>query len=113
MTSTMTTPTNTDLSIARTKRLGAAALATTIIAAMAGLCMLAIDPTAGSTIEALLGITAAVAGLLTAALVIGAVIYAHTAGLWNRLPINWRYVAWTLLAIGVARTIWSQVSNLS
>ena len=113
MTSTMTTPTDTDPAVARTKRLGIAALATTTIAAVAGLCMLAIDPAAGSTVEAFLGITAAVSGLLTAALVIGAVIYAHATGLWNRLPINWRYVVWALLALGIARTIWSQVSNLS
>ena len=113
MTTTMTNPTDTDLAVARTKRIGVAALATTTIAAVAGLCMLAIDPTAGSTIEAVLGFVAAVSGLLTAALVIGAVVYAHAKGLWSRLSVNWRYAVWALLAIGIARTIWSQVSNLS
>ena len=114
MTTTMTNPTNdTDLAVARTKRIGVAALATTTIAAIAGVCVLVLDPAAGSIVEAVLGITAAVAGLLTAALVIGAVVYAHAKGLWSRLPINWRYVVWALLAIGIARTIWSQVAQLS
>lgn len=113
MTATMANPTDTDLAVARTKRIGLAALATTTIAAVAGLCLLALDPTAGSTTEAILGLVAAVSGLLTAALVIGAVVYAQAKGLWSRLPINWRYVIWALLAVGIARTIWSQVSNLS
>jgi hypothetical protein len=108
-----TDPAGTDLAVARTKRIGVVALATATVAALAGLCMLVFDPAAGSTIEAILGFTAAVSGLLTAALLVGAVIHAHVTGLWGRLPINWRYVVWVLLAIGVARTIWSQVSNLS
>jgi len=112
MNSTMTKAADTDLALARTKRIGMAALATTMVAVVAGLCMLVVDPAAGSTVEAILGIGAAVSGLLTAVLVIGAVIYAHVAGLWDRLAINWRYVVWALLAIGVARTIWSQLANL-
>lgn len=113
MNSTMTKPADTDLALGRTKRIGMAALACTTVAAVAGLCLLAIDPAAGSTTEAILGITAAVSGLLTGALVIGMVVYAHITGLWNRVPVNWRYVVWALLAVGIARTIWSQVSNLS
>jgi hypothetical protein len=115
MTITLTNQTDansTDLAVVRTKRIGLAALATTTIAAVAGLCLPLADPAAGSTLEAIFGFTAAVSGLLTAALVVVACIYASVKGLWSRLAVNWPYVVWAFLAIGIARTIWSQVSNL-
>lgn len=113
MTSTITRPNDADRAVDRTWRIGLAAAASAAVALLAGLCMLVADPAAGSTVEATLGFTAALSGLLTAALVFVAVVHASVNGLWSRLPINWRYVVWALLAVGIARTIWSQVSNLS
>ena len=102
----------TDRAAARAKRIVLAAIVATATASMAGLALLALDPTAGSTAEGVLGLTAAVSGLATAGLVIGAAIYAQAHGLWGRLPISGRAVLWALLAVGIARTIWSQVSHL-
>lgn len=112
MTNTISNPTTTTDPATRVKRLVLAALTTTAVAALAGVGMLVFDPDAGSTLEGILGITAAVAGLLTAALAVAAVVTATATGLWSRLPLNWRYVVWALLAVGIARTIWSQVSHL-
>lgn len=109
---TATATQESDRATTRALQLVAAAIVTTAIAAAAGLSLLAIDPGDGSAVEGTLGITAAVSGLATAALVIAAAVQAQVHGLWKRVPISGRAVLWALIALGIARTIWSQVSHL-
>ena len=96
----------------RAVQIVAAAILTTLIAVGAGVALLAFDPADGSTSEGVLGITAAVSGLATAALVIAAFVYAQAKGLWSRVPTGARAVLWVLIAIGVARTAWNLVSQV-
>lgn len=87
-----------------------AAAATVSVAVLAGVGLLIVDPTAGSTTEAALGFAAAISGLTTAALVIAAVIYAHVRNLWTIAPSWIRYAVLVLVAIGVIRSIVSALS---
>jgi len=113
MTTTAVTITNpTNAALGRAKRLGVAALVTTTVAILAGLTLIAIEPAEGSTLEGSLGFVAAVSGLATAVLAISAVVYAEAKGLWTRFPITGRGVLWAFLAVGIVRTVWSQVSHL-
>ena len=82
-----------------------AAAVTTTMAALAGIGFLVTDPAAGSTSEAVLAIAAAVSGLATAALVIGAVIYAQSRNLWQFAPAWIRIAVLGLVAVGVIRSI--------
>lgn len=102
-----TDPTSTpDRSAVRTvTAILAAAAVTATVAAMAGLGFLLVDPVSGSTTEAVFGFTAAVSGLLTAALAIGAVIYAQIRNLWRFAPAWIRIAALGLVAVAVARSI--------
>lgn len=77
---------------------------------LAGLALLLLDPAAGSTTEAALGVTAAVSGLATGALVLAAVIYAQVKNLWGSAPTWTRYALLGLVAVGVARSIFSAVN---
>ena len=103
---------NPDRAATRIRRILIAAGATTLTAALAGLTLLALEPTEGSTTEAVLGFTAAVSGLTTGALVIAAAIYASVAGLWTRVPIRIRYVLWAALAASIAHNLWTQLQHL-
>ncbi len=82
-----------------------AAAVTTTVAVTAGLGLLPVDPVSGSTTEAVFGVTAAVAGLLTAALAIGAVIYAQIRNLWRFVPAWIRVAVFGFVAVGVVRSI--------
>ena len=80
------------------KTLVGLAIVTALAAAAAGLVLLIADPASGSTMEATLGITAAVAGLSTAALAITVLIYAQVKNLWKNVPTWIRTAAWVVLA---------------
>ncbi len=82
-----------------------AALSALAVAAVAGITMLILDPTPESTTEAVLGFTAAISGLATAALVIGSMIYAQIHNLWHLVP-NWiRFAILGIVAIGLIRSV--------
>ena len=87
------------------------AVASLTIAVVAGLLLVIIDPDAGSDAEATLGITAAISGLATGLLVITALIYAQVKNLWRYVPMAIRVVLWVLIAVGIAATLWNQVSQ--
>lgn len=88
--------------------IGLAALAVSIAS---GLLLLAIDPDAGSSTEAALGLTAAIGGLATGVLAIAALIYAQVKNLWKLAPTPLRVMLWALIAVGVAATLWNLVSQ--
>lgn len=69
-----------------------------LTAAVAGLVLVIANPDSGSTMESTLGITAAVAGLSTAAFAIAALIYAQVKNLWEIVPVWIRTTAWVILA---------------
>jgi hypothetical protein len=82
------------------------------VAAIAGLVLLVAEPDAGSGLEGTLAIAAVVGGLSAAGFTIAAAIYAQVKGLWALAPKPIRYVLWTLIAIGVAMTLWNWGTNL-
>ena len=82
-----------------------------LVAACAGVLLLIIDPANESTTEGVLGITAAIAGLSTGALVIAAFIYAQVKNLWGVAPLKVRAVLWAFIAAGVAVTVWNLVAQ--
>ena len=86
------------------------AIAAVLIAIASGVILLIAEPASGSTAESALGITAAISGLATAVLVIGAAIYAQVKDLWRYAPTWIRVAAWVLIAIGLARTVWSWIT---
>ena len=88
------------------------AVAGAVVAAIAGLVLLVAEPDAGSGLEGTLAIAAAVGGLSAAGFSIAAAIYAQVKGLWTLAPKPIRYVLWTLIAIGVAMTLWNWGTNL-
>ena len=92
--------------------IAASAAATTLVAAFAGIVLLIAEPASGSSAEAALGILAAAAGLLTAALVIAGCIHASVRGIWHRLPIGGRALLWIVLAIAVANSLVSQLRHV-
>ncbi len=81
------------------------------LAVAAGLLILVLDPDAGSTTEATLGITAAISGLATAVLVIAALIYAQVKNLWKYVPIPIRVVMWVSFGVGIEITPWNLISQ--
>ena len=81
-----------------------------LVAAGAGLLMLLAEPESGSDFEAVLGFTAAISGLLTAAFVIAAAIYAQVKNLWRYVPMWIRVIAWIVILIGIASTLWNWVT---
>jgi LuxR family maltose regulon positive regulatory protein len=98
-----------DRSIRRLKVILSLAALACAIAALAGLIFLVVDPASGSTTEAVIGFTAAIAGLSTGALLIGAVIYAQSRNLWHLAPGWVRWVVVALVAAGVVRSIVSWI----
>ena len=90
-----------------------AALGAVVIAALAGLAMLVAEPEAGSTTEAALGITAAIAGLSTAVFVIAGLIYTQVKNLWRFMPTWLRVAAWIVIGIGVAITLMNWLQQAS
>jgi len=95
------------------KTLGGLAILAALIAAAAGVVLLIADPDSGSTLESTLGLTAAVAGLSTAALAIGTLIYAQVKNLWQYVP-NWiRATTWAVLAAAAVFTIIRSITQTS
>lgn len=94
------------------KTLGVGALVTTLIAAVAGLVLLITEPQSGSSMEAALGVTAALAGLATAALAISAAIYAQVRNLWQYVPTWLRVIAWAFILYGIAMTLWNLIDQI-
>lgn len=94
------------------KTLAGTALLAVLVAAGAGLILLAATPESGSTAESVLSITAAAAGLSTAVLAISAAIYAQAKGLWKYVPTWLRVIAWAFIAYGIAMTIWNLIDQL-
>lgn len=69
------------------------------IAAAAGVALWIADPADGTAPDEVLGLMAAVSGLLTGALFGAAAIYAQVKNLWRFAPMWFRYTAWAVLAI--------------
>lgn len=89
------------------------AVASTLVAALAGVVVLVASPDPGSTAEATLGITAAVAGLATAGLVIAAFIYAQVKNLWQYAPTWLRIAFWVVAAYAIASTVWNWITQIT
>lgn len=92
------------------KRILTLAAGTCLIAMLAGIGLLLVDPASGSTTEAVFGFTAAIAGLATGALAIGAVIYAASRNLWQFAAAWVRWAVLGLVAVGVVRSIVGWIS---
>jgi cytochrome bd-type quinol oxidase subunit 2 len=89
-------------------RLAGTAIATLVVAVLAGLTFLLLDPESGSATADALGITAAIAGVTTGVLAIAAMIYAQVKNLWNYVPI---WIRWLVLILGVVAIV-RTVANL-
>lgn len=72
-------------------------LAGALAASISGVSLWIVDPAAGSTADAALGIAAAITGLATGILLGAAAIYAQVKNLWRFAPDWVRYVAWAIL----------------
>lgn len=88
-----------------------AAFVAIIVAALAGVVLTVAEPDAGSTGEAILGITAAISGLAVAVFVIGGLIYVQVKNLWRFMPMWLRVSAWIVIGIGVAITLWNLIEQ--
>lgn len=99
-------------SLGRLKLLVLLALTGAGLAATAGLILLLAQPSAGSGLEATLGIAAAFGGLSAAAFSIAAAIYAQVKGLWGLAPKPIRYALSILITIAVATTLWNWIMRL-
>jgi len=87
------------------------AVATTLTAMTAGLLVWLFNPAQGSTIQAVLGLTATISGFATGALAVIAAIYAQVRNLW-RFAATWvRVVLWVFIGVGVMITLWNMVSQ--
>ena len=86
------------------------AIVSALIAAVAGLVLLITSPESGSTIEAALGVTAAIGGLATAGFAVTAAVYAQVKNLWQYAPTWLRILAWALIAFAVITTVWSWIT---
>ncbi|MEA1901985.1 MAG: hypothetical protein U9N56_00500 [Actinomycetota bacterium] len=89
------------------------AIASTLVAVLAGLVVLVASPEAGSTPEAILGITAAASGLATAGIVIAAFIYAQVKNLWQYAPPWIRIAFWVVAAYAIATTLWNWITQIT
>jgi hypothetical protein len=83
-----------------------------LIAAGAGLVLLISDPEPGSTSEATLGITAAIAGLGTALFAGIAAIYAQINNLWRYAPMWIRTTIMAIVIVGLIITIVSWIRSI-
>ena len=88
------------------------AVASTLVAVVAGVVLLVASPDAGSTTEDVLGITAAVSGLATAGIVIAAFIYAQVKNLWQYAPTWVRIAFWVVAAYAIATTLWTWITQI-
>ena len=88
-----------------------AAVAAAALAALCGVVLLVAEPESGSTLEAALGITAAVAGLSTAGFVIVGLIYIQSKNLWRFMPTWLRVAFWIVIGVGVAITLVNLISQ--
>ena len=93
------------------KTMVGAAVVTTIVAAVAGILVWILDPESGSTTEAVLGLTAAVAGLATGALAIAVAIYAQVRNLWRFAPTWVRVAVMIIVAVVIVITIGNWISG--
>jgi hypothetical protein len=89
------------------------AVASTLVAVVAGVVLLVASPDAGSTTEDVLGITAAVSGLATAVIVIAAFIYAQVKNLWQYAPTWVRVAVWVLAAYAIGTTLWNWITQIT
>ncbi len=110
MTTDVSTP-EIQQSLDRLRLLVWSAAAAVAVAVSAGALLLILEPTPGSAAEAALGFAAAIGGLATGSLLIAAVIYAQVKNLWRLVPNPLRVLLWALIAVGVATTLWSLVSQ--
>ena len=95
------------------KTLVALAIVTALTAAVAGVVLLIADPASGSTLESTLGITAAIAGLSTAALAVAVLVYAQVKDLWQGIPSWIRTTAWAVLAAAAVFNIIRSITQTS
>jgi hypothetical protein len=109
MTSEVST-TNDTQSLDRLKLLVWLTVAALAVSVVAGVMLLILEPASGSSVEAALGIAAAIGGIATAVFVVAAAIYAQVKNLWRLAPIGIRIVLWGFIAVGVALTLWSLIS---
>ena len=89
------------------------AVASTLVAVLAGVVLLVASPDAGSTTEDVLGITAALGGLATAAIVIAAFIYAQVKNLWQYAPTWIRIAFWVVAAYAIGTTLWNWITQIT
>ncbi len=89
------------------------AVASTLVAVLAGVVLLVASPDPGSTTEDVFGITAAVSGLATAGIVIAAFIYAQAKNLWQYAPTWIRIAFWAVAAYAIATTLWNWITQIS
>jgi hypothetical protein len=94
-------------SVGRLQLIVVLALCALLLASAAGAVVLIADPDSGSTSEGVLGVSAAMSGLLVGVLVIAAFIYAQVKGLWPFAPLWVRVVLWGFIIVGVAVTLWN------
>lgn len=87
------------------------AIASVAVATIAGVLLLLLEPDSGSTAEATLGITAAIAGLATAGFTIAALIYTQAKNLWRFMPRWLRIAFWIVIGVGVAITVWNLIGE--
>jgi len=87
------------------------AVGAALVAATSGVLLLALDPAAGSSTEATLGVAAAISGLATGALAITVFVYAQAKNLWRFAPPAIRIVVWVFIAAGIALTLWNLISQ--
>jgi hypothetical protein len=92
-------------------RLAWSAIATLVVALLAGLTVLVVDPESGSTTADVLGITAAIAGLMTGVLAIAAMIYAQVKSLWKYVPMWIRVLVLILGVLAIIRTVANLISQ--
>jgi hypothetical protein len=108
---TQTMATADKQSLGRLKLLVWLAVGAAVVAALAGVLLLLLDPASGSSTEATLGAAAAVSGLATGALAITAFVYAQAKNLWRFAPPAIRIVVWVFIAAGIALTLWNLISQ--
>jgi len=89
------------------------AVASTLVAILAGVVLLVASPDAGSTAQYVLGITAAVSGLATAVLVIASAIYAQVKNLWQYAPTWFRVAFWVVAAYAIGTTLWNWITQIT
>lgn len=87
------------------------ALASMLTAILAGLALLTASPGSGSTIEGMLGFTAAISGLATAGFSIAAAIYAQAKNLWQYAPARIRRVLWTVIGLAITMTVLNLINQ--